>query len=107
MISTTLIHEEGIHNMVMPRNMQKLFTEQLLKMNHIIYVGQVTVLNPTFLNLTIEQQLKTVLCQTTTKLAKYFSKFLGIISDTRNEIDLGLQISHVQQNIAHKSPHNS
>ena len=79
----------------------------MLNLKRQCFFGRVKALNPTFLNLTIEHQLKTVLCPATTELAKCVSKFLGIISDTRNEIDLGLPISHVQQYIAHKSPLNS
>ena len=79
----------------------------LFNLKRQCFFARVTALNPTFLNLTTEQQLKTILCPATTKLAKCVSKFLGIISDTRNEIDLGLPISHVQQYILHKSQLNS
>ena len=43
-----------------------------------------------------EQQLSTLLCPATTALAKCVSKFLGIISETRKEIDLGLSPQALQ-----------
>ena len=56
---------------------------------------------PTFPMLTNEEQLKTLLCPATADLAKCVSKFLGIISDTRKEIDLGMPLKQVQQYIKH------
>ena len=61
-----------------------------------------SALNPTFHSLTIEQKLITVLCPATTELAKCTSKFLGIISDTRKEIDMGLPKSDIQLCVKHK-----
>ena len=66
------------------------------------YLARISALNPTFHSLTIEQQLITVLCPATTELAKCTSKFLGIISDTRKEIDMGLPRSDIQLYIKHK-----
>ena len=79
----------------------------LFNLKRQCFFARVTTLNPAFLNLTTEQQLKTILCPTTTDLAKCVSKFLGIISDTRNEIELGLPIPHIQKYILHKSQLNS
>ena len=60
------------------------------------FLGRVTALCPAFLSLTAEQQLSTLLCPATTALAKCVSKFLGIISETRKEIDLGLSPQALQ-----------
>ena len=55
------------------------------------FLGRVTALLPHFDSMTADQKLHTLLCPATTQLAKCVSKFLGIISDTRKEIDQGLQ----------------
>ena len=57
---------------------------------------------PTFPLLTKEEQLITLLCPATADLAKCVSKFLGIISDTRKEIDWGMRLQQVQQYIQQK-----
>ena len=66
------------------------------------FVGRVTALCPAFLSLTAEQQLSTLLCPTTSALAKCVSKFLGIISETRKEIDLGFHPQALQVYQKHK-----
>ena len=66
------------------------------------FIARVTALCPSFLSLTPEQQLTTLLCPATTELAKCVSKYLGIISNTRKEIDLGLQPKTLQIYIEHK-----
>ena len=57
---------------------------------------------PAFQNLTLEQQLKTLLCPATTELAKCVSKYLGIISNIRKEIDSGLEPEALKLYIQHK-----
>ena len=66
------------------------------------FLARVKIIVPTFCMLTHEQQLKTILCPATAELAKCVSKFLGILSQTRKEIDLGLPVTHLQQYIQHK-----
>ena len=55
------------------------------------FFGRVAAMVPNFMLMTNEQQLKTVLCPTTTQLGKCVYKFFGIISETQKEIDLHLQ----------------
>ena len=66
------------------------------------FFGRVSALCPNFLSLTAEDQLKFLLCPATTELAKCVSKYLGIISKTRKEIDLGLRPEALQLYIKHE-----
>ena len=45
---------------------------------------------PGFENLSDENKLATILCPKSTETATCVSKFLGIISETRRKIDMGL-----------------
>ena len=47
-------------------------------------------LNPEFDNLTCEQKLSYILCPPSIDIAKCVSKFLGIMTNIRKEIDMGL-----------------
>ena len=53
------------------------------------FFGRISSLCPNFDALTESQKLKTILCPATATMAKCVSKFLGILSNTRKEIDLG------------------
>ena len=55
------------------------------------FLGRVKAMLPNFDSMTADQQLLTILCPATTQLAKCVSKYLGIITDARKQIDLGLQ----------------
>ena len=66
------------------------------------FFGRVTALCPTFLSMTADQQLVTLMCPATTALAKCVSKFLGIISNTRKEIDMGFHPQALQLYQQHK-----
>ena len=66
------------------------------------FIGRVIALCPNFLMLTPEQKLTTILSPATPELAKCVSKFLGILSDTRKEIDLGFQRENLQIYLEHK-----
>jgi hypothetical protein len=66
------------------------------------FIGRMTALLPSFPSLSPEQQLKTILCPATTQLAKCASKYLGILSTIRKEIDSGLQPQALQLYVQHK-----
>ena len=66
------------------------------------FFGRVTALLPHFDSMTADKKLHTLLCPATTQLAKCESKFLGIISDTRKEIDQGLQPEVLKLYVQHK-----
>ena len=72
------------------------------KLKRQCFFGRVSVLCPNFLSLTADQQLVTLLCPATTQLAKCVSKYLGIISQVRKEIDLGLTPESLRLYIEHK-----
>ena len=54
------------------------------------FLGRMSSLFPTFSQLTDRDKLVTILCPTTTKMAKTVSKYLGILSETRKKLDNGL-----------------
>ena len=60
-------------------------------------------MSPDFLSISIEAQLKTLLCPANTEIAKCVSKYLGIISLARKEIDLGLKPELLKLYVEHKS----
>ena len=66
------------------------------------FFGRLQSLYPAFSTLEPDQKLSFLLCPPTTQLAKCVSKYLGIISKTRNEIDQGLSIEVLQNYIEHK-----
>ena len=72
------------------------------KLKRQCFIARVTALCPAFSSLTTEQQLSTILCPATTELAKCVSKYLGIISNVRREIDCGLEPETLNLYIEHK-----
>jgi len=73
------------------------------KLKRQCFFGRVAALCPDFMALSPEQKLITLLCPASTQLGKCVSKFLGIITTIRKEIDLGLQPALLQQYIKHKN----
>ena len=67
------------------------------------FLARVTAFCPVFPGLTVEQQLATILCPATTDLAKCVSKFLGILTNIRKEIDCGLEPQTLKLYVEHKS----
>ena len=63
-------------------------TTMTLKRN--CFIGKMSSLIPGFENLSDENKLATILCPKSTETATCVSKFLGIISETRRKIDMGL-----------------
>ena len=66
------------------------------------FLSRVSEICPLFDIMPVEQQLITLLCPATAELAKCVSKYLGIISDTRKEIDNGLNRNYLLLYIKHK-----
>ena len=54
------------------------------------FISRLNVLNPKFDNMTNEEKLNLILCPLTADIAKCVSKFLGIMTVIRKEIDMGL-----------------
>ena len=54
------------------------------------FLGKMCSLIPNFQNLSTEHKLATILCPKNADIAKCVSKYLGIISETRKKLDLGL-----------------
>ena len=67
------------------------------------FLSRMTALCPSFSTLTDDQKLSSLLCPVTAKIAKCVNKYLGIISKTRSEIDLGLNIADLELYIQHKA----
>ena len=66
------------------------------------FFGHLLVLYPNFLSLSDEERLCFILCPPTTEIAKCVSKFLGIMSNVRKEIDMGLNPKDLNLYIKHK-----
>ena len=67
------------------------------------FLSRMIALCPSFSTLTDEQKLSSLLCPVTAEIAKCVNKYLGIISKTRNEIDLGLNVADLELYIKHKA----
>ena len=62
----------------------------IFKIKRQCFLSRLNVLNPKFELMSCEDRLKFILCPPTIDIAKCVSKFLGIMTITRNEIDMGL-----------------
>ena len=67
------------------------------------FFGRLSVIYPDFLSLSDEQKLTAILCPSTAEIAKCVSKYLGIMTKIRKEIDLGLNKDNLQKYILHKA----
>ena len=54
------------------------------------FLGKMSSLNPNFQYLSPENKLATILCPKNSEIAICVSKYLGILSETRKKLDLGL-----------------
>ena len=79
-----------------------LFCETF-KLKRQCFFGRLGQLNPQFVSLSDEQKLCVILCPSTTEIALCVSKYLGIMTNTRKEIDLGLDPSDLLKYIEHKA----
>ena len=68
-----------------------------------VIFNRLDALYPTFLTLNDEQRLSVVLCPSTLEIAKCVSKYLGIMTKTRKEIDLGLNPDNLNLYLKHKA----
>ena len=75
---------------------------ETFKLKRQCFQSRVSAFFPTYPYLTVEQQLATILCPSTTDLAKCVSKYFGIISNARKQIDLGFKKEDLQLYIQHK-----
>ena len=71
------------------------------KIKRQCFMNRLNVLNPNFGILTYEEKLKFILCPPTVDVAKCVSKFLGIMTNIRNEIDMGLNSDDLNLYIKH------
>ena len=67
------------------------------------FLSRVSAMCPLFSTHPVEQQLVILLCPPTAELGKCVSKYLGIISNTRREIDNGLNPEDLLKYIKHKA----
>ena len=76
---------------------------ETFKLKRQCFFSRMSALCPSFSTLTAEQKLSSLLCPVTAEIAKCVNKYLGIISRTRKEIDLGLSPSNLELYIQHKA----
>ena len=60
------------------------------KLKRQCFIMRLNVLKPEFNNLACEEKLSFILCPPTIDIVKCVSKFLGIMTNIRKEIDMGL-----------------
>ena len=60
------------------------------KLKRQCFIMRLNVLKPEFNNLACEEKLSFILCPHTIDIAKCVSNFLGIMTNIRKEIDMGL-----------------
>ena len=73
------------------------------KLKRQCFLSRISALSPNFTKLTAEKQLITILCPATAEIAKCVSKYLGILSNIRNEIDNGLNPKDLDLYIKHRA----
>ena len=73
------------------------------KLKRQCFLSRISALSPNFTTLTAEKQLITILCPATAEIAKCVSKYLGILSNIRNEIDNGLNPKDLDLYIKHRA----
>ena len=76
---------------------------ETFKFKRQCFRSRMSAMCPQFSSLTEEKQLNTMLCPVSAETAKCVSKYLGILSKTREEIDLGLNPSDLKLYIPHKA----
>ena len=54
------------------------------------FLGKMSSMLPHFLSMSAQNKLQTILCPKNSEIAKCVSKYLGIIFDTRQKLDMGL-----------------
>ena len=65
------------------------------------FLGRMSALVPHFSNLNENEKLMSILCPSTTEMAKIVSKYLGIMTEVRKNIDNGLSIDSIQSYTKH------
>ena len=71
------------------------------KLKRQCFVSRVKTLIPQFDTMSIDEKLRFILCPPTVDVAKCASKFLGIMTNIRKEIDMGLSPNHLKLYIKH------
>ena len=64
-------------------------------------MGRMRVLHQQFENMSLDEKLTFILCPPTADIAKCVSKYLGIMSGIRREIDMGLKTQDLNYYIKH------
>merc|ERR1712055_321498 len=71
------------------------------KLKRQCFVSRLNALSPQFDAMSIDEKLRFILCPPTVDLAKCVSKFLGIMTNIRKEIDMGLSPAHLNLYLKH------
>ena len=73
----------------------------IFKLKRQCFISRVRALFPQFDRMTIDEKLRFILCPPTVDLAKCISKFLGIMTNIRKEMDMGLSPTDLNLYIKH------
>ena len=76
------------------------------KLKRKCFIERLNVLYPDFILMSLEEKLKFILCPPTINVAKCVSKFLGIMTKTRSEMDMGLNPQDLSIYIKHVANRN-
>ena len=74
---------------------------ETFKLKRRCFLSRLNVLNPKFNDMTNEEKLNYILCPPTVNIAKCVSKFLGIMTNIRKEIDMGLNSQDLNLYLKH------
>ena len=73
----------------------------IFKLKRQCFISRVRALFPQFDRMTIDEKLRFILCPPSVDLAKCISKFLGIMTNIRKEMDMGLSPTDLNLYIKH------
>ena len=73
----------------------------IFKLKRQCFVSRLKALFPQFDAMSTDEKLRFILCPPTVDLAKCVSKFLGIMTNIRKEIDMGLSPAHLNLYLKH------
>ena len=80
-----------------------ILTCKTFQLKRQCFFGRISEFYPGFMSLSDDQKLCVILCPSTPEIAKCASKFLGIMTKIRKEIDWGLNPNDLQLYIKHQA----
>ena len=79
---------------------------ETFKIKRQCFIARLNVLHPYFVSMSFEEKFKSLLCPPTIDISKCVSKFLGILTKIRSEMDMGLNPNDLSLYIKHVANSN-